>query len=93
VGIEKDLANDIMLAMITLELENVLLKAFLAKQDVSHLEKTIANAKTDLAMIRDVLQAIAPLHAELHDADTLDQLAKRYVEMHIRLRLSPDQTN
>jgi hypothetical protein len=90
VGIDKDLANDIMLAMVTLELENVLLKTFVAKQDVSHVEKKIANAKTDLSMIRDVLRSIAPLHAELKDADSLEQLAKKYVEMHLHLGPSPE---
>ena len=86
--IDKDLANDIMFAMITLQLENVLLRASFAKQDVSHIEKRIANAKTDLVMIQGVLHSIAPLHAELKDADGIEQLAKRYVEMHLHLRRS-----
>lgn len=89
-GIDKDLANDIMLAMITLQLENVMMKAFSAKRDVSQIEKKIANAKTDLSMIRDVLQAIAPLHAELKDADSPEQLAKKYVEMHLHPQTSED---
>jgi hypothetical protein len=89
-GIDKDLANDIMLAMITLGLENALLKSFLSATDVSRIEKAIANAKTNLAMVQGVLHSIEPLHVELKGADSLEQLAKRYVEMHLRLQSSED---
>lgn len=92
-GIEKDLANDIMLAMVTLQLENIFLKAFLSKRDTEQIEKALANAKTDLATIRDALRSIAPLHAELKDADDFEHLAKKYVEMHLRLGSSPDDMN
>ena len=90
-GIEKELANDIMLAMITLQIENVFLKAFLSRRDTEQIEKALANAKTDHATIRDALRSIAPLHAELKDADGLEQLAKKYAEMHLHLGSSPDQ--
>jgi hypothetical protein len=85
-GIDKDSANDIMLALISFQIENVILKAFLSKGDAAPIEKAIANAKTDPAMIRDVLESLAPLHAELKAADDPEQLAKRYAEMQTHLR-------
>jgi hypothetical protein len=87
---DRDLANDIVLGMTTLVLENTFLKAFLSKLDREQIEKALANTKTDLTTIRGALQSIAPLHAELNDADSLKQLAKKYVEMHIHLSLSDD---
>jgi hypothetical protein len=79
--IDKELANHIMMTLISFEIENAMLKTFLSKGDATRIEKRIANAKTDLAMIQDVLRVLAPIHAELKDADAPEQLAKKYVEM------------
>lgn len=85
---DKDLANDLMFAMTTLTIENALLKTLLATRGVPHIEKLVANAKTDRGMIQGALQSIAQLHAELKAADTLDSLAERYRAMHLDSALS-----
>ncbi|HZW92150.1 MAG TPA: hypothetical protein VFF64_04180 [Candidatus Eremiobacteraceae bacterium] len=91
---DKELANDLILAMVTYELENALLKVAISKQlegkFVAQIEKAIANAKTDHGMVQGAFQAIAALHAELPDADDPEQLAKRYVEMHLHVQPSED---